>query len=72
MRVKIEKVLADHYPGYRILMIEQLYANEEVLLEVFFSHPESKTGMVEAVFEFPTGALREFVNIRMKSISTFN
>jgi hypothetical protein len=53
-------------------MVEQLYANEEVLLEVFFSHPESKTGMVEAVFEFPTGALREFVNIRMKSISTFN
>jgi hypothetical protein len=53
-------------------MVEELYRNKEMLLEVFFSHPDSRTGLVEAVFEFETGALREFVNIRMKSISTFN
>jgi hypothetical protein len=53
-------------------MVEELYRSRETLLEIFFSHPESKTGLVEAVFEFETGALREFVNIRIKSISTFN
>jgi hypothetical protein len=71
-RIKIEKILADHYPDYRILMVKQVYACGEILLEVFFSHPKSETGMVEAVFEFQTGALREFSNIRTKSISTFN
>ena len=71
-RIKIEKVLSAHYPDYRILMVEELYRKNERLVEVFFSHPESRTGLVEAVFEFETGALREFINIRMKSISTFN
>lgn len=71
-RIKIEKVLSAHYPDYKILMVEELYRKNERLVEVFFSHPESRTGLVEAVFEFETGALREFINIRMKSISTFN
>ncbi|HET7062521.1 MAG TPA: hypothetical protein VFI43_10125 [Nitrosospira sp.] len=71
-RKKIEKVLAARYPGYKTLMVEELYRNNEVLLEIFFSHPESKTGLVEAVFELHTGALREFINIKMKSIPTFN
>jgi hypothetical protein len=71
-RIKIEKTLSAHYPGYKVLMMEELYRGKETLLEVFFSHPDSKTGLVEAVFELGTGALREFVDIRMKSISTFN
>jgi hypothetical protein len=71
-RTSIEKILSAHYPGYKVLMVEELYRSRETLLEIFFSHPESKTGLVEAVFEFETGALREFVDIRMKSISTFN
>jgi hypothetical protein len=64
--------LSAHYPGYKVLMVEELYRGKETLLEVFFSHPDAKTGLVEAVFELGTGALREFVDIRMKSISTFN
>ncbi|HVW63838.1 MAG TPA: hypothetical protein VHB01_02400 [Nitrosospira sp.] len=72
VRTRIEKTLSTHYPGYKVLMVEELYRSRETLLEIFFSHPESKTGLVEAVFEFETGALREFVNIRIKSISTFN
>ncbi|MBN9125528.1 MAG: hypothetical protein BGO99_07615 [Nitrosospira sp. 56-18] len=71
-RTRIEKTLSAHYPGYKVLMVEELYRSGKTLLEIFFSHPESKTGLVEAIFEFETGALREFVNIRMKSISTFN
>lgn len=71
-RIKIEKILSTRYPGYKVLMVEELYRSRETLLEIFFSHPESKTGLVEAVFELETGALREFVDIRMKSISTFN
>jgi hypothetical protein len=71
-RARIEKTLSARYPGYRVLMVEELYRGRETLLEIFFSHPESKTGLVEAVFEFETGTLREFVDIRMKSISTFN
>lgn len=71
-RIKMERMLSARYPGYKILMVEELYANNEILLEVFFSHPKSRTGLVEAVFEFETGALREFINIKMKSISTMN
>jgi hypothetical protein len=71
-RMKIEKVLTAHYPDYKVLMVEELYRKNEILLEIFFSHPESKTGLVEAIFEYKTGALREFINIRMKSIPTFN
>lgn len=71
-RIKVEKILSTHYPNYKILMVEELYTNNEILLEIFFSHPKSKTGLVEAVFEFETGALREFINIKMKSIPTMN
>ena len=31
-------------------MVEELYRKNERLLEIFFSHPDSKTGLVEAVF----------------------
>ena len=71
-RIKIDKVLSAHYPDYKVLMVEELYRKNERLLEIFFFHPQSKTGLVEAVFEFKTGVLREFINIKMKSISTFN
>jgi len=71
-RMKIGKVLSARYPDYKVLMVEALYRKNERLLEIFFSHPDSKTGLVEAVFEYDTGVLREFTNIRMKSISTFN
>lgn len=71
-RIKIEKILSAHYPNYKILMVEELYTNNEILLEIFFSHPKSRTGLMEAVFEFETGALREFINIKMKSIPTMN
>lgn len=71
-RRKIEKTLSARYPDYKVLMVEELYRKDEMLLEIFFSHPESKTGLVEAVFDFETGALRELIDIRMKSISTFN
>lgn len=71
-RIKIEKVLAAYYPGYKILMVEELYTNNETFLEIFFSHPKSKTGLVEAIFNFKTGDLKEFINIKMKSISTMN
>lgn len=71
-RTKVEEILSIRYPGYKILMVERLYANNEILLEIFFSHPKSRTGLVEAVFEFETGTLREFINIKMKSISTMN
>ena len=72
IRIKIEKVLSAHYPDYKVLMVEELYRKNEMLLKIFFSHPESKTGLVEAIFDSETGALREFINIKMKSISTFN
>ena len=72
IRIKIEKVLSAHYPDYKVLMVEELYKKNEMLLKIFFSHPEAKTGLVEAIFEFETGTLREFINIKMKSISTFN
>jgi hypothetical protein len=71
-RIKIEKALSARYPAYKVLMVEELYRKNERLLEIFFSHPDSKTGLVEAVFEYETGVLREFINIKMKSISTFN
>ena len=70
LRIKVEKVLSAHYPDYKILLVEEVYIRDEMLLEVFFSHPDAKTGFAEAVFEYHTGTFREFVNIKMKSIET--
>jgi hypothetical protein len=70
LRAKVEKVLSEHYPDHKILLVEEVYTPDEMLLEVFFSAPKSSTGFVEAIFEFKTGVFREFVNIRMKSIQT--
>lgn len=70
LRTKVEKVLSAHYPGYKILLVEEVYTPNEMLLEIFFSHPKAKTGFAEAVFEYQTGFFREFINIRMKSIQT--
>ena len=70
LRIKAEKVLSAHYPGYKILLVEEVYTHNEMLLEIFFSHPKAKTGFAEAVFEYQTGVFREFINIRMKSIQT--
>lgn len=72
VRIKIEKILSAHYPNYKVLMVEELYKKNEMLLKIFFSHPEAKTGLVEAIFESETGMLREFINIKMRSITTFN
>ena len=42
-QVKIEKVLADHYPGYRILMVKQLYAmRRRCCWKFFFPIPNLK------------------------------
>lgn len=70
LRIKVGKVLSAHYPGYKILLAEEVYTHNEMLLEIFFSHPKAKTGFAEAVFEYQTGAFREFVNIQMQSIQT--
>lgn len=70
LRIKTEKVLSEHYPDYKILLVEEVYTRNEMLLEIFFSHPKAKTGFVEAVFEYQTGIFREFVNIQMQSIQT--
>ena len=70
LRIKAEKVLFAHYPGYKILLVEGVYTHNEMLLEIFFSPPKAKTGFAEAVFEYQTGVFREFINIRMKSIQT--
>jgi hypothetical protein len=70
LRKNVEKVLSARYPGYKILLVEEVYTNNEMLLEIFFSHPKAKTGFAEAVFEYQTGVFREFINIRMKSIQT--
>ena len=72
LRIKAEKVLSEHYPGYKIILVEEVYTHNEMLLEIFFSHPKAKTGFVEAIFEYPSGVFREFVNIKMKSIETLN
>jgi len=72
LRIKVEKVLSEHYPNYNILQIEEVYTGNEMLLEVSFSHHKAKTGLVEAFFEYQSGTLREFVNIKMKSIETLN
>lgn len=72
LRIKVEKVLSAYYPNYKILMVEEVYISDEMLLEVFFSHPKAKTGFAEAVFEYQTGTFREFINIKMKSIETLN
>ena len=72
LRIKVEKILSAHYPNYKILLVEEVYTHNEILLEVFFSHPKAKTGFVEAVFEYQSGIFREFVNIKMKSIETLN
>ncbi len=70
LMAKVEKVLSEHYPDHKILLVEEVYTHNEMLLEVFFSAPKAATGFVEAVFEYKTGVFREFVNIRMKSIQT--
>jgi hypothetical protein len=70
LRLKVEKVLSMHYPDYKILMVEEVYTKKEKLLEVFFSHPKTRTGFAEAVFEYQTGEFREFIHMRMKSIQT--
>jgi hypothetical protein len=70
LRIKVEKVLSEHYPDHNILLVEEVYMPDEMLLEVFFSAPKAATGFVEAVFEYRTGVFREFINIRMKSIQT--
>lgn len=72
LKMKVEKVLFEHYPGYTIILVEEVYTHNEMLLEVFFSHPKAKTGFVEAIFEYQSGAFKEFVNIKMKSIETLN
>lgn len=72
LRIKVEKVLSEHYPNYTILLVEEVYTDNEMLLEVSFSHHKAKTGLVEAFFEYQSGTLREFVNIKMKSIETLN
>lgn len=72
LRIKTEKVLSEHYPGYHIILVEEVYTHNEMLLEIFFSHPKAKTGFVEAIFEYQSGTFREFVNIKMKSIETLN
>lgn len=72
LRIKAEKVLSEHYPGYNIILVEEVHTHNEMLLEIFFSHPKAKTGFVEAIFEYQSGAFREFVNIKMKSIETLN
>lgn len=71
-RIKIVEFLSQHYPGYKTLMVEEVYAHNEMLVEIFFSHPKTKTGLIEAVFEYQTGIFRESINIRMKSIQTLN
>jgi hypothetical protein len=70
LKIKVEKVLSAYYPGYRIVLTEEVYTNNEKLLEIFFSHPKTKTGFAEAVFEYQTGVFREFINIQMQSIQT--
>lgn len=72
LRIKAEKVLSEHYPNYNIILVEEVYTHNEMLLEIFFSHPKAKTGFVEAIFEYQSGTFREFVNIKMKSIETLN
>lgn len=72
LRIKAEKIWSEHYPGYKIILVEEVYTHNEMLLEIFFSHPKAKTGFVEAIFEYQSGAFREFVNIKMKSIETLN
>jgi hypothetical protein len=72
LRIKAERVLSEHYPNYNIILVEEVYTRNEKLLEIFFSHPKAKTGFVEAIFEYQSGAFREFVNIKMKSIETLN
>jgi hypothetical protein len=72
LRIKAEKVLSEHYPDYNIILVEEVYTHNEMLLEIFFSHPKAKTGFVEAIFEYQSGTFREFVNIKMKSIETLN
>jgi hypothetical protein len=72
LRLKVEKILSAHYPGARILMVEEVYPQKEKLLKVFFSHSKAKTGFAEAVFEYQTGEFREFIHMRMKSIETLN
>lgn len=70
LKIKVEKVLFEQYPGYKILVVEEVYINNEMLLEVLFLHPKAKTGFAEAVFEYQTGTFREFIDIKMKSIET--
>ena len=70
LRLQVEKVLSMHYPNYKILMVEEVYTQKGKLLEVFFSHPKTRTGFAEAVFEYRTGKFREFIHMRMKSIQT--
>lgn len=72
LKAKVEAVLSKHYPNYRILLVEEVYTRTEMLLEVSFSHPKTKTGFAEAVFDYRTGEFREFIHIRMKSIETLN
>lgn len=72
LRIKVEKILSEHYPNYNILLIEEVYTHNEMLLEVFFSHPKAKTGFIEAIFEYQSGTFREFVNIKIKSMETLN
>jgi hypothetical protein len=70
LKAKVEAALSKHYPNYRILLIEEVHTPKEMLLEVFFSHPKTRTGLAEAVFDYRTGEFREFIHIRMKSIQT--
>ncbi len=72
LRIKVEKFLSEHYPNYEILLVEEVNIRDEIFLEVFFSHPKTKTGFVEATFEYNSGTFKEFVNIKTKSIDTLN
>lgn len=71
-RIKVEKILSGQYPDYHIIQVEKVYRHDEMLLEVFFSHPEAPTGFVEAIFDYHSCTLKEFVNKEMQSIQTHN
>jgi hypothetical protein len=68
----VDKAISAEYPGYTIILTEEVYMNNETFLEVKFSHNKSKTGVVEAFFDYKTGILKEFLDIKMKSIPTLN
>lgn len=72
LKAKVKTVLSKHYPDYSILLVEEVFTPTEMLLEVFFSHPKTRTGFAEAVFNYRTGEFRGFIHIRMKPIETLN